>query len=75
MLLKLSRKRILKIPEEVRIIGFDDISISQYIDPPLTTIKQPIYQMGEEAVEMLISMIEKKEEVLKMTKVLGNNIS
>lgn len=50
----------IKIPEEVKVIGFDDIQISQYIEPPLTTIKQPIYEMGEEAVKMLISIIENK---------------
>lgn len=66
--IKALKEKNIKIPEEVKIIGFDDISISQYIDPPLTTIKQPIYQMGEEAVEMLISMIEEKS--IKMTKVL-----
>lgn len=66
--IKALKEKNIRIPEEVKIIGFDDISISQYIDPPLTTIKQPIYQMGEEAVEMLISMIEEKS--IKMTKVL-----
>ncbi|MCQ4923528.1 LacI family transcriptional regulator [Tissierella carlieri] len=66
--IKALKEKNIKIPKEVKIIGFDDISISQYIDPPLTTIKQPIYQMGEEAVEMLISMIEEKS--IKMTKVL-----
>ncbi|NLY45676.1 MAG: LacI family transcriptional regulator [Tissierella sp.] len=61
----------IKIPEEVKVIGFDDIQISQYVEPPLTTIKQPIYEMGEEAVKMLISIIENKSvgetKVLKTT--------
>lgn len=61
----------IKIPGEVKVIGFDDIQISQYVEPPLTTIKQPIYEMGEEAVKMLISIIENKSvgetKVLKTT--------
>lgn len=61
----------IKIPEEVKVVGFDDIQISQYIEPPLTTIKQPIYEMGEEAVKMLISIIENKSvgetKILKTT--------
>lgn len=65
------KEKNIKVPEEVRIIGFDDIQISQYVDPPLTTIKQPIYEMGEEAVKMLITIIEGKgvgrTKVLKTT--------
>lgn len=66
------KEKNIKIPEEIKIIGFDDISISQYIDPPLTTIKQPIYEMGKEAVKMLIGIIEKKD--IEMTKVLKTTI-
>lgn len=57
-----------RIPEDIKIVGFDDIAISQYINPPLTTIKQPIYQMGREAVDMLVDIIEARE--VEMKKVL-----
>lgn len=57
-----------RIPEDIKIVGFDDISISQYINPPLTTIKQPIYQMGRESVDMLVGIIEARE--VEMKKVL-----
>lgn len=56
------KERKVKVPEQVKVIGFDDIQISQYMDPPLTTIRQPIYQMGEGAVKMLISSIENKNK-------------
>lgn len=59
--IKALKERGIKVPEDVKVIGFDDISISKYMDPPLTTIRQPIYQMGEEAVKMLIGIIEGKE--------------
>lgn len=63
------KEKNIKIPEDVKVIGFDDIQISQYVDPPLTTIKQPTYQLGKEAVNMLIEMIEKgnvnKDRTLK----------
>lgn len=55
------KEKNIDIPEDVKVIGFDDISISSYIDPPLTTIKQPIYDMGHEAVDLLIDIIEKRE--------------
>ena len=66
------KEKKVKIPEEVKIIGFDDISMSQFIDPPLTTIKQPIYQLGEEAVKMLVAIIEKKDT--DMNKVLKTEL-
>jgi LacI family transcriptional regulator, galactose operon repressor len=62
----------INIPGDVKIVGFDDIQTSQYMDPPLTTIKQPIYEMGEEAVNMLIGII-KKENVDKV-KVLNTEL-
>lgn len=69
--IKALREKKIDVPEDVKIIGFDDIQISRYIDPPLTTIRQPIYEMGEEAVKMLIAIIEKKgvgkTKVLKTT--------
>ena len=69
--IKALKEKGTNVPEEVKIIGFDDIHISQYLDPPLTTMRQPIYEMGEEAVKMLISIIEKKDvgtvKILKTT--------
>lgn len=65
------REKRIDVPGDIRVIGFDDIQISKYLDPPLTTIRQPIYEMGEEAVKMLISIIEKKgvakTKILKTT--------
>ena len=69
--IKALKEKGINVPGEVKIIGFDDIHISQYLDPPLTTMRQPIYEMGEEAVKMLISIIEKKDvgtvKILKTT--------
>src|SRR5699024_5492556 len=62
----------IQIPDQVKIVGFDDISMSRYIDPPLTTIRQPIYNLGKEAINMIISMIENKE--IEMTRVLGTKL-
>ncbi|CDI50535.1 LacI family DNA-binding transcriptional regulator [Clostridium tetani] len=52
-----------KIPEDIAIMGFDNINISKYIEPELTTIAQPIYSMGKEACRMLISIINGDKEV------------
>lgn len=46
-----------KIPRDIAIIGFDNIHISEIIEPELTTIAQPIYIMGEKACSILIDVI------------------
>lgn len=53
-----------KVPEEVQIIGYDDIPQSSLLFPALSTIRQPAYEMGKEAAALLISII-KKETVEK----------
>ncbi|MBE3596422.1 MAG: LacI family DNA-binding transcriptional regulator [Hydrogenibacillus sp.] len=42
-----------KVPEDVKIVGFDDLFLSQTVVPPLTTVRQPIPAMAERAVEVL----------------------
>ncbi len=49
-----------RIPKEVSIIGFDNIPFSDCTYPPLTTIAQPTYLMGQKAVETLLKLIDKK---------------
>jgi LacI family transcriptional regulator len=50
----------IKIPEEISVVGFDNILMSLYTDPLLTTIKQPKKQMGVTAMNLLLDMIERK---------------
>lgn len=50
------------VPEDVQIIGFDDISISELVNPGLSTIRQPAYEMGAKAAEILIKKVN--QEVL-----------
>lgn len=52
-----------RIPEDVSVVGFDDISFAQYMDPALTTVRVPIHDMGRVAAQTLISMIEGREIV------------
>lgn len=60
-----------KVPDDISIVGFDDLEISNYLTPPLTTIHQQISLKGKKAVEMLLEHIEKinlpkQEEVLSL---------
>ncbi|QIB70153.1 LacI family transcriptional regulator [Aminipila butyrica] len=49
----------LAVPRDMGLVGFDDIYLASLVEPPLTTIKQPNYEMGYRAAEMLIRHIEK----------------
>ncbi len=49
-----ARELRVRVPDDVSMVGFDDIEIAQYTDPPLTTIHQPIHRKGEEAVRLLL---------------------
>ena len=48
------------VPDDISVIGFDDSDIAAYLDPPLTTVAQPFYDMGVRACEKLIRLIENK---------------
>lgn len=52
----------LRVPEDVSLIGFDDIDFCQYTFPPLTTMRQDRGAMGRGAVQRIVAMIEGTEE-------------
>jgi LacI family transcriptional regulator len=59
--LKAAHELGLSIPGDVSVAGFDDIPLASQVWPPLTTIRQPIQQMGEAAASMLIDRARGKE--------------
>ncbi|GAJ01157.1 unnamed protein product [marine sediment metagenome] len=64
-----------KIPDDISIIGFDDIYLSRFLKSPLTTVKQPIYDMGKIAAEILLDrMSSSKDFVPKKVVIEGNLI-
>jgi LacI family transcriptional regulator len=50
-----------KVPETMSIVGYDDITIASYCSPPITTIRQDRYEMGYQAAQLLIDMLEKRK--------------
>ena len=59
------RERHVRIPEEISVIGFDDINLCEVVHPTLTTVRQPIREMGVAAAEHLLKMIREEEEAGK----------
>ncbi|CAH0125303.1 LacI family DNA-binding transcriptional regulator [Peribacillus simplex] len=54
-------KRGIRIPEDIQLIGYDDIAFTALLHPPLSTIRQPAYEMGAQAAEMLIKKINQEK--------------
>ena len=52
-----------RVPQDMSIIGFDDIELGRFLIPPLTTVGQPSREIGEKAVELLLQGINEKELV------------
>jgi sigma-B regulation protein RsbU (phosphoserine phosphatase) len=67
-------ERGVKIPEEIAVVGFDDIELHRTISPPLTTVRQPLQREGRRAAEQLLSLIDGEHvelvEVLKTDLIL-----
>jgi LacI family transcriptional regulator, xylobiose transport system transcriptional regulator len=51
-----ARELRLHIPEDVSVVGFDDLPVAQWVGPPLTTIRQPLIEMAVAAAELVIRM-------------------
>ena len=65
---------LIKIPEEVSIIGIDDISYSKHWSPKLTTVSVPIEELGQLAAEILINTIENHVSVSTIKKIVEPEI-
>ena len=50
-----------KVPEQLSVVGFDDIPEAAYFSPPLTTVRQDFDEMGSRSVRLLLQMIETGE--------------
>lgn len=51
-----TRRLGLRVPEDVSVIGYDDIALSKWVSPPLTTVHQPLYEMAGEACRIVAGL-------------------
>ena len=63
VLLALYRRGI-RVPDDISIIGFDDLRTSAYTTPPLTTIRQPAIDIGETAAQAILDLLKDKPETI-----------
>jgi len=59
-LIRVLKDQGIKVSEDISIMGFDNIAISQFVDPPLTTTKQPKKELGLQGMRLLLDIINKK---------------
>ncbi|MCW5873128.1 MAG: LacI family DNA-binding transcriptional regulator [Anaerolineales bacterium] len=67
------REQGMRVPEDVAVVGFDDAPFAASYKPALTTISQPIGELGRQAVDMLVKIIDQQPEEL-MTQVLPSDL-
>lgn len=56
-----------RVPEDISLVGFDDILLASYVHPSLTTVRQPKYEMGRTGVEYLLQLLQGKKEYPPLT--------
>jgi DNA-binding LacI/PurR family transcriptional regulator len=64
----------LDVPADVSVVGFDDIDLAAHVDPPLTTVHQPIREKGEEAVRLLLAVVGEKGGTTAVHRRLGTRL-
>lgn len=57
---KAIREQRLRVPQDISLVGFDDVYLSNVIEPRMTTVRQPAYEIGACAMQMLLNRIEKR---------------
>jgi DNA-binding LacI/PurR family transcriptional regulator len=60
-LIDAAHKAGLSLPQDLAIVGFDDIAFAQLANPPLTTIAQPVAQLGKEAMERVLELLRSED--------------
>jgi DNA-binding LacI/PurR family transcriptional regulator len=73
--LRTLRTRGISVPHEIALVGYSNTDLTELLDPPLTVIKQPAFEMGEVATTLLLQLIESKRPVTDFeTKTLNTEL-
>jgi LacI family transcriptional regulator len=58
--MRTARSRGIRVPDELSIVGFDDSAYATVVHPALTTVRQPLAEMGVTAVDLLVRLMQKE---------------
>ncbi|MED1441385.1 LacI family DNA-binding transcriptional regulator [Aeribacillus composti] len=78
--IKAIKAKGLKVPDDISIVGFDDIKFASIFEPALTTVSQPMFEIGKKAMELLIKLmngseIERRQYILEDQLVIRDSCS
>jgi LacI family transcriptional regulator len=60
--LRAAEERGLAVPQDIALVGFDDETPSAHVHPPLTSVHQPSYEMGQEAIKLLLALLARSQD-------------
>jgi LacI family transcriptional regulator len=73
--LRILKSKGLTVPGDMGLIGFSNTDLTELLDPPLSIIRQPAFEMGEVAISLLFQLIESKRPVTEFeTRVLATEL-
>jgi LacI family transcriptional regulator len=64
-IIKEAKKEGARIPDDLCVVGYDDLPAAEVIEPSLTTVRQPKLEMGDYAINMIVDKIEGREVGIK----------
>jgi len=62
-----ARQLGLQVPDDLSVVGFDDIRFARYFTPPLTTVRQPMVEIGRETVRLLLEILRRQDRPKSVT--------
>ncbi len=71
---KALRERGVRMPDQMSLVGFDDLPTAELLDPPLTVVQQPTYQMGAQAAELLVRRLDEPTATVEKVLLAGTLI-
>jgi DNA-binding LacI/PurR family transcriptional regulator len=72
--IQVAKAKGLRIPEDVSVVGFTNEPVSQYIEPSITTMAQPSYEIGRVAAKLFLQQLEEKDEFKPVTTVIPTEL-
>jgi DNA-binding LacI/PurR family transcriptional regulator len=72
--LQILKSRMIRIPDEISVIGFTNEPVSAFIEPSLTTVSQPSHAMGKKAIELFIEQRQDPEHFEPVTAIMKTDL-